>query len=192
MVPASPSSRPRYMLSDFSCRHPIYRIIPRLNLPPFRMTNTDIPTSNCCGLSGVKGVPFLGLYLRGDVVSEKGVIYNSWPVNAKSSVSFEDANLEPRRLPAEPAETLICCTVSTTESIRDNSSLVQDSSCSNTASIRNYFYWTPRKSSVELIELFCANKASLVKIASCNNTGSIRDDPCCTTRKNSLDVSYSV
>ena len=41
-------------------------------------------------------------------------------------------------------------------------SLVQVSSCSNTALIRDDPYWTSRKNSLELIELSSINKVSLV------------------------------
>ena len=41
-------------------------------------------------------------------------------------------------------------------------SLVQVSSCSNTGSIRDDFYWTSRENSLELIELSSINKVSLV------------------------------
>ena len=41
-------------------------------------------------------------------------------------------------------------------------SLVWVSSCSNTGLIRDDRYWTSRKKSLELIELFSVNKVSLV------------------------------
>ena len=41
-------------------------------------------------------------------------------------------------------------------------SLVWISSCSNTGSIRDDSYWTSRKNSLELIELFSINKVSLL------------------------------
>ena len=47
-------------------------------------------------------------------------------------------------------------------SSKNEVSLVQVSSCSNTNSIRGDPYWTSRKNSLELIELGSINKVSLV------------------------------
>ena len=49
-------------------------------------------------------------------------------------------------------------------------------------------YWTSRKNSLELIELFSINKVSLVYVSFCSNTGSLRDNPYWTSRKNSLEL----
>ena len=54
--------------------------------------------------------------------------------------------------------------------------------------IRDDRYWTFRKNSSELIELFSMNKVSLVYVSSCSNTGSIRYDPYWTSSKNSLEL----
>ena len=73
-------------------------------------------------------------------------------------------------------------------STNDKVNLVQDSSGSNTASIRDYPYWTSRKNSWELIELSSINKVSLVQVSFFSNTGSMRDDPHWTFRKDSLEL----
>ena len=47
-------------------------------------------------------------------------------------------------------------------SSKNKVSLVQDSSCSNTGSIRDDPYWTSRKNSFKMIELSSINNVSLV------------------------------
>jgi hypothetical protein len=49
-------------------------------------------------------------------------------------------------------------------------------------------YWTPRKNSLELIELSSINKVSFVQVSFCSNTVSLRDDPYWTSGENSLEL----
>ena len=54
--------------------------------------------------------------------------------------------------------------------------------------MKDDYYWTSRKNSLELAELSSINKVSLVQVSSCSNTGSMKDDYYWTSRKNSLEL----